>query len=90
MSTPSRSKPKKKRAHLKPTVELYLAKAEKISSDRDQREYVSYAKAATHLELSVHTLKVGGAARLPQISQLWLELHPLVTARPQRTTRAIR
>ena len=47
-------------------------------------------RSAGHLEFQLHTLRVSGAARLPQLSQLWLELHPFITARPQRTARVPR
>ena len=47
-------------------------------------------RSAGHLEFQLHTLRVSGAARLPQLSQLWLELHPFITSRPQRTARVLR
>ena len=48
-------------------------------------------KSAGFLEFTMHTLRVSAAARLPKdVATLHLELHPLVTARPQRTAALLR
>jgi len=48
-------------------------------------------KSAGFLEFTMHTLRVAAAARLPRdVTTLHLELHPLVTARPQRTAALLR
>jgi len=48
-------------------------------------------KSAGFLEFGMHTLRVSAAARLPkEVATLHLELHPLVTARPQRTASLLR
>lgn len=43
------------RAHLKPTVELYLAKAGKLTSDKEQRECVGHAELSRSLHSAPRT-----------------------------------
>ena len=43
------------RAQLKTACELFAGGLAHLSSDREQREYVAYQRAATHLELSTHS-----------------------------------
>ena len=59
------------RAQLKPACELFATGLVHLSSDREQREYVAYQRAATHLELSIHSAEqaVSSTAYLRKISR---------------------
>ena len=58
-------------AHLKPVLELFIAKlSAKLSTDRDQREHVAYERASALLMLSTHSAEqaASSARYLRQVS----------------------